>query len=122
MLAKSKPHEVLGIDEWELEALRWVRGGLNSGAIPPEEFDMGATAHRRECGTVGCLGAHMALHAGMSFEKASSYVRSVKGPLKQLFFPHDKAIGWYASPKQAVEVVDHFLETGEVDWNRASLA
>lgn len=84
----------------ELEALMTVRDKLRSGEIPPERFDM---EHWR--GPCGCIGWHMVQMTG-----------SFGGDLWELFFPQDTDDAYSATPRQAAQAIDNFLETGDPKW------
>lgn len=117
----------LGITPAERKAAIWVRNALESGRIDKSEFDMSCTGTKgRLCGSVGCIGAWMSLHMQGKHEnpttaamnKASIYVMDrgfeayEDNPLQDLFFPPS----YEKTPKQAIKVIDKFLNTGKVRW------
>lgn len=59
------------------DALEIVRDDLRSGAIRASNFDMCTTVMHTECGTVACIGGHVALLLGMDANQADAAVRSV---------------------------------------------
>lgn len=108
-------------------------------ALPPEQFDMSQWRAERECGTVACL-------AGWTVELNKSLFgdwlerSDIKGAARlvlqlsqleanRLFVPIEASILRHpnhpgavlgdlndVTTEQAVKVLDHLLETGEVDW------
>jgi hypothetical protein len=123
MLATAKPHERLGLRQWEYNALKQVRDDLATGRISTKQFNMDVVSSN--CGTVHCIGGHMARISGMEgfqiYEYAHNRNRRRSKVLKPLFFPkHGRH--YNATPAQAVKVIDHFLLTGEVDWELATTA
>lgn len=145
---KQHLHEKRGISFAELGALLGTRALLEmqgefAKASPKREqkccvmpgvhrLDMGETMRQYGCGTVGCIGGHMAVILGETDgpahvphtrdEKAHRYVmvkNSNGTPLHNLFFPpfqHDK---WYRiTPKIAVQAIDNWLKYGDPKWRK----
>lgn len=113
------PARALGIEDWEREELI---------AIWPKLLDGTATLDMRQavsdCGSVGCIGGHIALAHGISVLGARRYVQDQvqrTGPLAALFFPDltvtQRHPGWRASGPQAAEAVLGFLTTGVPNWD-----
>jgi hypothetical protein len=117
------PARMLGIDEWERDALIALWPKLLEGTAI---LDMRQAAS--DCGSVGCIGGHIALAHGISVLGARRYVQDQvqrSGPLAALYFP-DLTVtqthpGWRASAAQAAEVILGFLTTGSADWNKVML-
>ncbi len=113
------PASALGIEEWERHELIALASKLLSESIA---LDM--TRAASDCGSVGCIGGHMALAHGISVRGARRYVQNQAqsdGPLSALFFP-DHTInyrhpGWRASAAQAACAIINFLTTGAPDWD-----
>lgn len=113
------PATALGVEDWEREALIALASKLmNESAV----IDMMQAAS--DCGSVCCIGGHMALAHGMSVRGARRYVQSqiqTNGPLSALFFP-DSTInyqhaGWRARGPEAARAIHNFLTTRIADWD-----
>lgn len=114
-------------------ALRKVRDRLLDGRISKEEFDMGLVLSRRmnHCGTVGCIGGHMATFlrpndVSVNNDSASSIMahavylseeRYENDFLEDLFyeFPRNGQTG----PKSAAKQIDRYLD-GKQPWPSAN--
>lgn len=105
--------------------LRKVRDFI--AALPPEKFDMGSPyPEASECGTAACIGGWGRLVLGdlpvtlLTFgEEAFGLTAHQAGAL---FYPNyvgDFSPMLEATPSHAVRVLDHLIETGEVDWSKA---
>jgi len=107
--------EALGIEDWEREELVALWPQLMAEALT---LDMRRAAS--DCGTVCCIGGHIALSHGISVLGARRYVQSV-GALTPLFFPdltvNQAHSGWRASGSQAARAILNFLTTGKPDWD-----
>lgn len=114
--------------------LRKVRDLIAS--LSDEQFDMGAYAEEEPCGTVACIAGWACIVAGVGnihslvgddiHERAQRHLGLTTQAATNLFTPFpgysaDYQFAWLQTPdrKQAVRVLDHLLETGEVDWPRA---
>jgi hypothetical protein len=107
--------QALGIEDWERDELIALMPKLMAETIP---IDMHQAAS--DCGTVCCIGGHIALSHGVSIPGARRYVQG-NGPLEDLFFP-DRTInfqhkGWRASAPQASQAILNFLTTGKPNWD-----
>jgi hypothetical protein len=90
--------------------------------LPPEKFDMG-TWH---CGTATCIGGHAQKLFGL--DSSDSYIVGAELGLGEravdaLFFPHAQMprnkVNWQKiTRRQAVRVLKHLRDTGEVDWSK----
>jgi hypothetical protein len=113
---------------------------LNIGAFK----DYGGPIEYR-CGTIACIGGWAAILMGMSVDKASHYVaynsdgnvdfgefydekerqqrekwKRHSPVLYELYYPHSlpEDYGWeHLHPLEAAEVVQHFLETGKINYS-----
>lgn len=113
------PARALGIDQWERDELIALAARLLSESIA---LDMMRTAS--DCGSVGCIGGHIALAHGISVRGARRYVQNqaqAGGPLANLFFPdltvNYRHPGWRAGPREAAGAILNFLTTGAPDWD-----
>jgi len=113
------PARALGIEEWERDELIALASKLLNESIA---LDMMRAAS--ECGSVGCIGGHMALAHGISVRGARRYVQNqaqTNGPMSALFFPdltvNYRHPGWRASPADAARAIINFLTTGAPDWD-----
>jgi len=109
--------DALGIEDWEREELIALWPKLMAETKP---IDMRQAAD--DCGTVCCIGGHIALSHGISVLGARRYVQNNEA-LAPLFFP-DRTInfqhaGWRASAPQAAQAILNFLTTGTPDWDAA---
>lgn len=106
------------------ERLEYLAGFLRRQ--PPESFDMGVW----HCGAAACIGGWCELiFTGTSYETEDRNVGALIGLTgsqhNHLFYPHvpDDLEGTWspydATPRQAAAVLDHLLNTGEVDWSVA---
>jgi hypothetical protein len=113
------PARALGIEEWERDELIALASKLLDESIA---LDMMRAAS--ECGSVCCIGGHMALAHGISVCGARRYVQNqaqTNGPMAALFFP-DLTVnyshpGWRASATEAARAIVNFLTTGAPDWD-----
>lgn len=127
MLKAMMTAEQLQIEEWEKEALIWLRDQILEGEIEYYNFEMdeapaqGNTLNmvisysKFDCGTVCCVGGWMALYHGEL--QISEYVASHQR-LNELFYP-DEELGDMneITEREVLETIDHFLYTGEIVWN-----
>ena len=106
------PHEpvVRGIKEI-YEEHEWKPNGFSMSII------CGA---RDECGTVHCIGGLVAVAMGIrDGNDFWQYVNVLSSSaLEPLFFPKTVPIETWDSitPQMACKAIDHFLDTGEVEW------
>lgn len=131
-------HEKLKITFAEYGALLGVLTMLKAGILvdaqgrdrPKEKlhlFNMSVPLRSQDCGTVGCIGGHMALILGkQNADDAHYYVhgagRSVA--LHPLFFPAEIGCHKYKSWSEipipvTVAAIENFLYTGEPRWRDA---
>lgn len=112
----------LGITERELEALIKTRCLLTGDLPDGNVFNMGTTVVKKECGTAACIGGWMGIAMGLSSAgHIDDYICEDRSEsLRALFFPRDILVGLWSSISQetAIDVIDYFLETGEVCWAR----
>lgn len=113
------PAKALGIEDWEREELIALWPKLLDGTVA---LDMRQAAS--DCGSVGCIGGHIALAHGISVLGARRYVQEQAqkaGPLATLYFPDltvtHRHPGWTASGAQAAQAVVNFLTTGRPAWD-----
>jgi hypothetical protein len=113
------PAQALGIEDWEREELIALWPGLMEETV---QIDM--TQAASECGSVCCIGGHIALSHGISVPGARRYVQDhvqKMSPLAALFFPdltiEHRHPGWRASGPEAARAVLNFLTTGTPGWN-----
>jgi hypothetical protein len=114
------PARMLGIEDWEREELINLWPKLLDGTAL---LDMRQAAS--DCGSVGCIGGHIALAHGISVHGARRYVQDQaqrNGALAALFFPDptgtQRHFGWRANGRQAAEAILGFLTTGVPDWDK----
>jgi hypothetical protein len=113
------PARALGIEAWERAELIALWPKLLDGSVM---VDMSRAAS--DCGSVCCIGGHVALAHGISVLGTRRYVQAQVqhgGPLAALYFPDltvtQRHPGWRASGPQAAEAVLGFLTTGAPDWD-----
>ncbi len=113
------PATALGVEEWERDELIALASKLLNGSI---SLDMARAAS--ECGSIGCIGGHMALAHGISVRGARRYVQHQaqgNGPMAALFFPdltvNHSHPGWRAEAPDAARAIINFLTTGAPDWD-----
>ncbi len=112
--------EALEIEAWERDELIALWPKLLAETV---RIDMHQAAS--ECGTVCCIGGHIALAHGISVAGARRYVQT-NDALAALFFP-DRTInfqhpGWRSKPPQAGQAILNFLTTGKPDWDSVMAA
>lgn len=102
------------------ENIQKVRDHIAS--LPPERLDMYNWFREAECGTVCCIGGWTNLVLGPDEPRERWSVSKARGRLDisytqadELFF--GAGVSSAVGPAQAVAVLDHLLETGEVDWS-----
>ncbi|WP_026607630.1 hypothetical protein [Methylocapsa acidiphila] len=113
------PAEALGVEDWEREELIALCSKLMAEAAA---LDMNQAAS--DCGSVGCIGGHIALAHGISVLGARRYVQGqaqAGGSLAALFFP-DLTVdrrhpGWRANGAAAARAILNFLTTGRPNWD-----
>lgn len=145
---KVLPHTKLGITFIELGALLGTHALMTSkvihhdpkadnGPIPTDDhtFNMGISCRTQGCGSVSCIGGTMGLIMGMNQHDASRYVNYTKDGgiytltdnerhhsprLKTLFMPHiiDSDCWPLLSTRVVLKVIEHFLATGRVAWEK----
>lgn len=111
----------LGIQSWEHAGLAALVGPLSRGEI---RFDMRtAGCEVASCGTVACIGGHVAMLHGLSLAESSKYVHRFKRVdglpahrLTELYFP-DSPSAWYCTAAQAGAAAVNFLTLGEPRWD-----
>jgi len=105
----------LGIETWERDQLIALWPKLLAGQL---RIDMRVAA--TSCGSVCCIGGHIALAHGISVRGARRYVQNHES-LSALFFPDNTVSfhhpGWRASAAQAAQAILNFLTIGRADWN-----
>jgi hypothetical protein len=113
------PARALGIEEWERDELIALASKLLNESIA---LDMMRAAS--DCGSVGCIGGHMALAHGISVRGARRYVQNqaqTNGPMSALFFPdltvNYRHPGWRAGPADAARAIINLLTIGAPDWD-----
>jgi hypothetical protein len=113
------PAQALGIEDWEREELiaLWPR-------LMEETVRIDMTQAVSDCGSVCCIGGHIALSHGISVSGARRYVQDhvqKMSPLAALFFPdltvEHRHPGWRASGPEAARAVLNFLTTGTPGWS-----
>lgn len=113
------PAKALGIEDWERDELIALWPKLMEDTV---QLDMMRAAS--DCGSVCCIGGHIALAHGMSVAGARRYVQcqvQTASPIAALFFPdltvnHQHA-GWRSSGAEAALAILDFLTTGDPNWN-----
>jgi hypothetical protein len=113
------PAKALGIDDWERDRLIELLAKLE---MESARLDMNQAAS--DCGSVACIGGHIALAHGVSVRGARRYVQAqgqAGGPLAALFFP-DLTVdrqhpGWRSGAPEAARAILNFLTTGAPDWD-----
>jgi hypothetical protein len=123
--AKIKTHEELGITFREWAALFGVAQVLHAGIIPMHRnAPSGVHAFNLEtscrgnghCGTVGCIGGYVALAMGKDINKASNYVHTAGGNIRELYFPSPAIAYDRVTQGQAAQAIGNFLTTGNPMW------
>lgn len=102
--------------------------------LKPERFDMNVWAETRggwfasperlltECGTCGCIGGWTnALFDGCGRADARDALGLTHEEANALFYPY--GLGgpdgqWRITRRQAIRVLEHLRDTGEVDWSK----
>lgn len=129
MTAKKHIHEKRGLSFAEYGALLGTREMLRLGAVEdtyecklPDDkahtFNMNVPMIKEGCGTVGCIGGHMALIMGYSNSEADNYVTNSQysRPIGKLFYP-DSLENWEGiTPDMGVAAIDNFLKDGNPRW------
>ncbi|MEJ0096458.1 MAG: hypothetical protein WDN46_24525 [Methylocella sp.] len=117
------PAKALGIEEWEREGLVAL-----SLKLMNETLTLDMTRAASDCGSICCIGGHLALAHGISVPGARRYVQNQAqsdGPLGDLFFPdltvNHQHPGWRAQGPQAARAILNFLTTGVADWTDVML-
>lgn len=113
--------EDLGVRQWERDGLVALIGPLSRGEI---QFDMRtAGCELASCGTVACIGGHIAMMHGLPLSESTKYVHRFKRmeempehPLTALYFPEAPS-AWYCTAPQAGFAVVNFLTLGEPQWD-----
>jgi len=105
--------EALGIEDWERDELIALWPKLMAETLPIDMYQAAS-----DCGTVCCIGGHIALAHGISVLGARRYVQNHE-TLSALFFP-DRTInfqhrGWRAKGRHAGAAILNFLTTGNPD-------
>lgn len=90
--------------------------------LPPEQFDMETWGDTCECGTPACIGGwceRLFSPDRSIFEwEAGALIGLSKADAFDLFFPISQE-PYSSTTAQAVQVLDHYLATGEIDWSVA---
>lgn len=90
-------------------------------------FDMehsaeGAGYTDHPCGTACCIGGHAALALHDISLEPDDAVRLFGVPLPDataICYPHPRHPGCNAKPRHAIALLEHYRDTGIVDWDRA---
>lgn len=84
----------------------------------PLRFNMRHVASRADCGTVGCIGGHIALVLGVSHP--SIFVENAPPALYELFYPEIvSSSDWNnITEKMAVKAINNYLYTGRAQWHK----
>jgi hypothetical protein len=110
--------QALGIEAWERDELiaLWPR-------LMEESVLLDMTQAVSDCGSVCCIGGHIALANGISVAGARRYVQDQAqrmSPLASLFYPdltvNHQHEGWRARGPQAARAIVNFLTRGTPDW------
>ena len=96
---------------------------LETGVVQPDSFNMQICCRDdRDCGTVACIGGHLAMRLGMSVLDADDWVMDIQcqaSHLTTLFYP-PLSINWSrVTPVIAARSIRSWLATGEPDWSDA---
>jgi len=95
------------------------------GAGQTFPFQLGAEAFLSDCGTCGCIGGwtNAVFREGVLYSQhaAAKRLGLNEETADALFFPDQAITGSYdtITIPEAVAVLDHLIETGEVDWSVA---
>jgi len=107
--------QALDFEDWERDELIALWPQL---IAETRSLDMRQSAS--ECGSVCCIGGHIALSHGISVQGARRYVQNSTS-LSALFFPdltiNQQHPGWHATGPQAAQAILNFLTTGKPDWD-----
>lgn len=111
--------KALGVEDWERDGLIALVSRLLD-----EDLALDMTRAASECGSVGCIGGHLALAHGISVRGARRYVQGAAqgaSTLAALFFP-DLTVsrrhpGWRATPSEAAQAIVNFLTLGAPAWD-----
>lgn len=114
------------------QILRAAKG--HSDPVPNEHlFNMNCAMKFEQCGTIGCIGGHMALilgwrspyesdaHRGASYHAYMYVDHGRSKALYDLFYPHPLHEWEQITPEMAVEAIDNFLEYGDPKWVKVAL-
>lgn len=119
-LARSERQAIEQTPRDRLVILRDHLAGLK-----PELFDMDEWEKvEGDCGTAACIGGWTSRLFGASHKGSADRLGLTAKQASRLFYPYDGYLKDYASafdatPAQAAAVIDHLLNTGEVDWSVA---
>lgn len=110
-----------------IDDLIQVMKGVDDGPESKCGFDMGfsaATQHEtmHACGAACCIGGHAALALGDPYMEpwvAVNRFGVCEGDAYRICYPGDNLLGWYARPHNAIALLEHYRDTGKVDWIRA---
>lgn len=142
MAKKLHIHERRHITFAEYGALLGTRAMLALNALTTTDngclvagehkFNMRRALLVKDCGTVGCIGGHMALIMGKTDNNAphfcgpdltaTEYVETGRSDsLLALFYPPREYNYKKITPAQAVKAIDNWLRTGEPMWHKLGL-
>lgn len=118
--------ELLKIDAIKHNPTVRFQRGLELGGrtldVCPLRFNMTMSAKTADCGTVACIGGHMALVLGDA--DPDVFVTNAQGALRELFYPlvlrRDGAVSAWneVTPRHAVKAIDNYLTTGRAQWHK----
>lgn len=124
---KYKSAEQLNIKAAVRDALLVIMTRLKVGDITKKMFDMGSVMDTRcqlnnggECGTVGCIGGYVGLEMfDGDRTKAYEYVTGLshRNVLYKLYYPGSDA-AYKSGPEVAARVIERFLQTNVIDWEK----
>ena len=106
------PDSRFNMDYWCEDISAWDQADL-----------MEETGGRPQCGTIACIGGWADVLAGVRRNEGTTVQTGERLGLDQwrahdLFHPGPLQVPWGTIPvARAVRVLDHLIETGEVDWS-----
>lgn len=111
----------------ELPAERFNMG-IWAGTLRGDEYGVFPSQLNHDCGTAACIGGWAEAVAAAEREDGSipiaeHYLDLSNDQADALFYPNVAPLGLYSMSQlkitHAVKVLDHLIETGEVDWASA---
>lgn len=109
---------------------RWSGDSVCLVQAHVHQFDMATPLDMADCGTVGCIGGHMALIMGTNGVEYVNFHNCMapgedgydaighSHALHDLFFPPRDLVWSSITPKHAIKAIDNWLRTGRPGWRK----